>query len=136
MILRTNRNSKKDNEEKYIRCRCEYECPIHKKMVEEANNYKALQQEAEKGDSQALQCPRESPPPAHVNKEASEWEIDRLPNKIIPIITFHQVEQTLSISVIVVGLVLILLFIVNEFRWHRVTKALRRLEEKLKDNSK
>ena len=137
MLLKRNINQHEDNEKKYNRCGCDYECPIHKQMIEEANNNIAFQQEARKRDSEAPQCPRESPQPSTESEESYNWEIDKLPNKIIPIITLHQGEQTLPTSVIVVGLLLIVLFIaINQFQWHRVKKSLRRLEEKLKDNSK
>lgn len=137
MLLRKNANNQNDKEEKHNQCGCDYQCPIHKKFAEEANNNIAFQQEEEKGDPEAPQCPRESPPPSPASEETYNWEIDRLPNKIIPIITFHQGEQALPTSVIVVGLILIVLFIaINQFQWHRVKKSLRRLEEKLKDNSK
>lgn len=136
MLLRKNANNQNGKEVKHNQYGCDYQCPIHKIMAEEANNNIAFQQEEGKGDPEALQCPRESPPTSPPSEETYNWEIDKLPNKIIPIITFHQGEQTLPTSVIVVGLLLIVLFIVSEFRWHRVRKSLRRLEEKLKDNSK
>lgn len=137
MLLRKNRNNQNDKEVKHDQYGCDYECPIHKIMAEEANNNIAFQQEAEKGDSMALQCPRESPPPSPASEETCNGELYKIPNKIIPIITFHQGEQTLPTSVIVVGLLLIVMFIaINQFQWHRVKKSLRRLEEKLEENSK
>ncbi len=126
MLLRKNTNNQNDKEEKHNQCGCDYRCPIHKKFAEEANNNIAFQQEEEKGDPEALQCPRESPPPSLANEEACNGQLYKIPNKIIPIITFHQGEQTVPTWVIVVVFVLILLSIgISELRWHRLIKAIR-----------
>ena len=131
MLLKRNINQHEDNEKKYNRCGCDYECPIHKIMAEEANNNIAFQQETEEGGPEASQCPRESPPPSPANEEVCDGELFKIPNKIISIITFHQGEQTVPTWVIVVGILLILLSIgISEFRWHRLIKVLRHPEDK------